>query len=172
MLDEIKDLQNEAVSQLFYLFEKEDKKELIFKAPTGSGKTFMMADFCNRVLEKRNDIVFLISSLSKGDLAEQNYEKFVEYNKEKLDLYLIRTETTTEQALNIEKDHKDSKIIIPGFYGSDKQGNIVTFSRGGSDITGALVARAMEVTVYENWTDVSGVMFEDPRLVKDAKKVS
>ena len=67
---------------------------------------------------------------------------------------------------NIEKEHKDKKIIIPGFYGSTKDGEIVTFSRGGSDITGAIVARAVEADIYENWTDVSGVMFEDPRVVE------
>ena len=66
----------------------------------------------------------------------------------------------------IEDEYKDKKIIIPGFYGSTIDGQIVTFSRGGSDITGAIVARAIEADMYENWTDVSGVMFEDPRIVE------
>lgn len=72
---------------------------------------------------------------------------------------------------NIESENKNKKIIIPGFYGSTKDGEIVTFSRGGSDITGAIVARAMEVSLYENWTDVSGVMFEDPRVVDNAPTI-
>ena len=63
------------------------------------------------------------------------------------------------------------KIVIPGFYGSTEKGEIVTFSRGGSDITGAIVARAINADIYENWTDVSGVMFADPRIVKDAKPI-
>lgn len=55
--------------------------------------------------------------------------------------------------------------VIPGFYGSDKDGKIKTFSRGGSDISGALVARAVGAEVYENWTDVDGFLSADPRIV-------
>ena len=57
--------------------------------------------------------------------------------------------------------------VIPGFYGADAEGEIVTFSRGGSDITGAIVARAVGADVYENWTDVSGLLMADPRMVSD-----
>lgn len=59
--------------------------------------------------------------------------------------------------------------VIPGFYGTDAAGRIRTFTRGGSDITGAIVARAVEAQVYENWTDVSGLLMADPRLVRDPK---
>ena len=59
----------------------------------------------------------------------------------------------------------DWLYVIPGFYGADVEGEIVTFSRGGSDITGAIVARAVGAEVYENWTDVSGLLMADPRLV-------
>lgn len=59
----------------------------------------------------------------------------------------------------------DGLFVIPGFYGADAQGNIHTFSRGGSDITGAIVARAVGAEVYENWTDVSGLLMADPRMV-------
>ena len=61
--------------------------------------------------------------------------------------------------------------VIPGFYGSDVFGEVHTFSRGGSDITGAIVARAGKTDLYENWTDVSGFMMADPRIVKDAKSI-
>ena len=57
--------------------------------------------------------------------------------------------------------------VIPGFYGSDPDGNVTTFSRGGSDITGSLVAKAVHADLYENWTDVSGFLVADPRIVKD-----
>ncbi len=57
------------------------------------------------------------------------------------------------------------RYIIPGFYGSGPNGNIKTFSRGGSDITGAIAARSVNADVYENWTDVSGLLMADPRLV-------
>jgi len=58
--------------------------------------------------------------------------------------------------------------VIPGFYGSLPDGSIKTFTRGGSDITGALIAAALHADVYENWTDVDGLMSVDPRLCSDA----
>ena len=61
--------------------------------------------------------------------------------------------------------------VVPGFYGSLKNGKIVTFSRGGSDITGSLVARAIKADIYENWTDVSGFMVADPRIVPTSKVI-
>ena len=64
------------------------------------------------------------------------------------------------------------RAVIPGFYGAKVDGTVRTFSRGGSDITGALVARAMDADVYENWTDVSGFLMADPRIVDDPKPIS
>lgn len=57
--------------------------------------------------------------------------------------------------------------VIPGFYGAYEDGRVKTFSRGGSDITGSIVARAVRADVYENWTDVSGFLVADPRIIKD-----
>ena len=62
--------------------------------------------------------------------------------------------------------------VIPGFYGADEKGNVITFSRGGSDITGSLVARAVHADIYENWTDVSGVLVADPRIVANAAPIN
>lgn len=62
---------------------------------------------------------------------------------------------------------KSSKAIIPGFYGSYPDGSIKTFSRGGSDITGSIVASVAKADMYENWTDVSGFLMADPRIVKN-----
>ena len=59
------------------------------------------------------------------------------------------------------------QAVIPGFYGSKPDGSIATFSRGGSDVTGSLVARALHADLYENWTDVSGFLVADPRIVED-----
>ena len=59
------------------------------------------------------------------------------------------------------------RLVIPGFYGAMPDGSIKTFTRGGSDITGALAAAALDADVYENWTDVSGFLMADPRIVKD-----
>lgn len=61
--------------------------------------------------------------------------------------------------------------VIPGFYGCGEQGEILTFSRGGSDITGALIARGTDAQLYENWTDVSGFLMADPRVVRDARPI-
>ncbi len=63
------------------------------------------------------------------------------------------------------------RAVIAGFYGADSTGAIRTFSRGGSDITGSLVARAVEADLYENWTDVSGLLAADPRIVDNPKSV-
>ena len=66
---------------------------------------------------------------------------------------------------------KHEKAVIPGFYGTYPSGKVKTFSRGGSDITGAIVARAVNADVYENWTDVSGFLMADPRIVKNPKPI-
>jgi len=63
-------------------------------------------------------------------------------------------------------------FVIPGFYGMAQDGKIKTFTRGGSDITGALVACALHTPLYENWTDVSGFYTADPRIVKKAKIIA
>ncbi|MDR3085405.1 MAG: aspartate kinase, partial [Christensenellaceae bacterium] len=67
---------------------------------------------------------------------------------------------------------KAKNAVIPGFYGSMPNGEIRTFSRGGSDITGAIVARACAAELYENWTDVSGFLMADPRVVKRPREIA
>ncbi len=64
------------------------------------------------------------------------------------------------------------RYVIPGFYGSAVDGSVRTFSRGGSDVTGSIVANGMDAAVYENWTDVSGVLMTDPRIVAEAKPIA
>ncbi|MGC2871812.1 aspartate kinase [Ihubacter sp. rT4E-8] len=77
----------------------------------------------------------------------------------------------TDQALR-EELSKHERAVLPGFYGSGKEdGKVRTFSRGGSDITGSLVARAVDADIYENWTDVSGFLMADPRIVKNPKPI-
>lgn len=61
--------------------------------------------------------------------------------------------------------------VIPGFYGSDADGRVKTFSRGGSDVTGSIVAKAIKADLYENWTDVSGFLVTDPRIIKNPKVI-
>ena len=62
--------------------------------------------------------------------------------------------------------------VIPGFYGADLDGTVKTFSRGGSDVTGSLVAKAIHADLYENWTDVSGFLITDPHIIKNPKVIN
>ncbi len=66
---------------------------------------------------------------------------------------------------------KIDRAVIPGFYGSRPNGKIKTFSRGGSDITGSIVAKAVHADMYENWTDVSGFLIADPRVITNPKPI-
>lgn len=78
-------------------------------------------------------------------------------------------ETTNELLSARLKDSKGA--VVPGFYGAMEDGTITTFSRGGSDVTGSLVALAVDADLYENWTDVSGFLIADPRIVKNPKAI-
>ena len=72
----------------------------------------------------------------------------------------------------VAKRLKDvTEAVVPGFYGAKENGEIKTFSRGGSDITGSIIAGALDVELYENWTDVSGVMVTDPRIINNPKSI-
>lgn len=70
-----------------------------------------------------------------------------------------------------EKLDPEKRYVIPGFYGETEQGVLKTFTRGGSDITGSIVARAVGAELYENWTDVSGIYRADPRIVENAEVI-
>ena len=82
---------------------------------------------------------------------------------------------------NLNEDYTNDKVkskikghdnaVVPGFYGKDSSGNVKTFSRGGSDITGSIIARGVKADLYENWTDVSGFLICDPRIVPEAKTI-
>ena len=69
------------------------------------------------------------------------------------------------------KLNKVERAVIPGFYGCGADGKVQTFSRGGSDVTGSVVAKAVLADVYENWTDVSGVLVADPRIIENPKPI-
>ena len=97
------------------------------------------------------------SFIDSKDIIFFNYDGTVDYIK--------TNEKIKELTENCEK------VVIPGFYGSYPDGSIRTFSRGGSDITGAIVASAVKADIYENWTDVSGFLMADPRIVKDPKQI-
>ena len=88
------------------------------------------------------------------------FDKDGEFNSEKTNEVMSARLAATENA------------VIPGFYGAMPNGEVKTFSRGGSDVTGSIVARALKADVYENWTDVSGFLAADPRIVDDPKPIT
>lgn len=103
MLDDVKNLQERAISELVQSLSEKD--DVVFKAPTGSGKTFIMARVMDEVISKDDNVVFIVSSLSKANLAQQNYDKFEEYLEygfvNYLNPHLISSETSCESALYI-----------------------------------------------------------------------
>lgn len=127
---------------------------------------------CNQIQNSEANLDF---ALSRGEYlnaklvaAYLGYEfldaaKFIRFKDGELDL---------AQTLKMaEKLDKSKNYVIPGFYGLDEHGHIKTFSRGGSDITGSIVARAFGCDLYENWTDVDGIHVCDPKVIKGSKKV-
>ena len=91
-----------------------------------------------------------------------------------VDWIRFRLDGSVDQAASYEALRaivSDGGAVIPGFYGRMPDGRIRTFSRGGSDITGALAAAALDADVYENWTDVSGILMADPRIVDDPQAI-
>lgn len=109
MLAEITELQTNAVNRLIAKIESNQKGSYTFRAPTGSGKTYMMADFMDKMLQRHPHIIFLVSSLSKSDLAKQNYDKFCEYRDNtwfpRINPYLINSEIAGEERLHIPNDY-------------------------------------------------------------------
>lgn len=150
MLQEAIDLQNTAVTSL-YNKVLGAKRELTFRAPTGSGKTRMMSDLMNRILTEKEDVVFLVSTLSKGGLAKQNYDAFELTSKNgtftKLSPYLINTETSTEEALYIPTDH--NVYVLPrDLYkegGKLMQGAMLSFLR---TITENFIGTGLNKKIY------------------------
>lgn len=130
MLQEVIDLQNEAISKLLSCVES--KKEVTFKAPTGSGKTYMMSDLMNRILERDSNVVFVVSTLSKGGLGEQNYKAFERFSRERfshLKPFLIDSNDSGEEALHINTNY--NVYVLPRDLYKEKsklkQGALVNF---------------------------------------------
>ena len=126
-------------------------------------------------IDKKTPVDFIVS---RGEyfcallMAEYLGFKFVDAADWLVFNYEGKVDTAaTEKKL---KEFKDiyGKIVTPGFYGAMPNGDIRVFPRGGSDITGAIAAAALNADVYENWTDVSGIMMVDPRIVPDPKTIA
>lgn len=151
MLQEAKDLQKNAVSQLVQVLSS-GKNEITFKAPTGSGKTYMMADFMNRIISARPDAVFIVSTLSKSNLAQQNYEsfKFLAENGtfSNLNPFLINSDSSGEGSIYIPTDH--NVYVLPRDLYKDtsklkKEGTFLNFLQS---LTGDTFMNQANKTIY------------------------
>ena len=81
----------------------------------------------------------------------------------------IDMKATSDKFMSIYQNNE--KIVVPGFYGSNQNGDIQLMQRGGSDISGAILANILDADLYENWTDVSGILMADPRIVSKCKRI-
>ena len=153
MLQDVIDLQQNAVQKLFEQLKVKD--ELTFRAPTGSGKTYMMADLMNKVLSENNDVVFLVSTLSKGDLATQNYEKFCQYKDNGsfpyISPYLINSDISGEERLFIPTNF--NVYLLPRDL----------YKKGGRLMQGAMENFLMTLTL----NDMFGGLNKKIYLIKD-----
>ena len=159
MKSEIIELQNRAISELVAKSKYMD--ELTFRAPTGSGKTFMMAKFMDEILETNEDVIFLVSTLSKGGLAKQNHEKFLEYLQKgfvkNINPYLVNSDINGEE-----------RLFIPTGY------NVYSLPRdlykaGGRLMQGSMESFLQELTSYFDFsgTDVSIGLNKKVYLIRD-----
>ncbi len=131
-------------------------------------------DYLRLQLDKNVDLDYLVSRgeyltallmaeylgyefVDAKDLIFFNYDGSIDYPKMEKALDAITT--------------KHPRLVIPGFYGSLPNGTLKIMSRGGGDVTGSLIANIINASVYENWTDVSGILMADPRIVKNPKQI-
>ena len=163
IFDKIKNRYIDIVKNLGITFDIEEVLKKILEESKNKEDNDYLASRGEFLSAKILSIYFDATFLDMKDLIIFNSDKKVNYEKS--------FDNIKNEIDKIEKNDGYKKIIIPGFYGSTESGDIVTFSRGGSDITGAIVARAVNADLYENWTDVSGVMFVDPRIVDDKSVV-
>lgn len=127
-----------------------------------------------KMLSKDLSEDFLVSRgeyLTSKMMAEYLGYNFLDAGKLIIFNYDGTVDTDKSYKLIEEAVKANNKVVIPGFYGTYPNGTVKTFSRGGSDITGALVAAAINADYYENWTDVSGILMADPHIIKNAKTI-
>ena len=126
-----------------------------------------IADDCGLHLDLNGEFDALWQRMSSGEADEE----YLGYTFLDAALWLrFKFDGTVDQDASYEALRKAAdgqRVVIPGFYGAMPDGRVVTLTRGGSDITGALAAAALDADVYENWTDVSGILMADPRIVEN-----
>ena len=151
-------------------------KEIYHSIVDGLGLDIEIADLLADIQAKIQAGADLDYTLSRGEylnakiLAEYLGWEFVDAQ----DMIVFDGKKLSQEETNTkiqERLEGVDRAVIPGFYGANQEGEITTFSRGGSDITGSLVAKALNADVYENWTDVSGFLVADPRIVDNPKTI-
>lgn len=157
-LKAIEERYNEIIKGLGLKLSLKEQFEMIkknFEAKAGSDYAASRGEYLNGIImAKYLDYEFI-------DAANVIYfDKNGEFDSEK---------TNEVMAKRLEKT---KNAVVPGFYGAMPNGEIKTFSRGGSDVTGSIVARALKADIYENWTDVSGFLAADPRIVDNPKPIT
>ena len=156
-LKKIKERYNSIINGLNLTLSLEDEFRTIrenFKKKAGSDYAASRGEFLNGII-MANYLGYEFIDAAEVIFFDEN-GNFDDYKTDKV---------MAERLSHVEK------AVIPGFYGSDSNGNVKTFSRGGSDITGSIVSKAVHASVYENWTDVSGCLVADPRIVENAQPI-
>ena len=157
VFSEIKDRYNSIISELGLELDLTDTFEKIrLSVIHNSGRDYVASrgEYLNGlILAKYLDYDFI--DAKKVIFFKENGTFDADKTNDVLSTYLAKVE----------------RAVIPGFYGSMPNGTIKTFSRGGSDITGSIVARAANATLYENWTDVSGFLMADPKCINNPKVI-
>ena len=157
VFDKIKDRYNEIISGLGLKVSLENEFNIIinnFKEKLGSDYAASRGEYLNGIL-----------------LADYLGYEFVD----PAEIIFFKEDGNFDSSKTYEVLHDKlegiERAVIPGFYGAYPDGSIKTFSRGGSDITGSIVARSVKADVYENWTDVSGFFVADPRIITDPENI-
>ena len=149
----------------FLYIEKEIDKNLGLDGLLNDIKEKILAGESEDYCASRGEYLAANIMASVLDIPFVDATEFIRFNQDGL-----LDESTYELGASLLK--KYPRAVIPGFYGLDVNGKIKTFSRGGGDISGAIVANAVAAELYENWTDVSGFFACDPRIVQNPKCIS
>lgn len=134
----------------------------------------ILTEFHTELADKNSDFITSTGEyfMAKIMAAVLGFE-FVNLDKTHVIVFDKHGNVDLARARVVFEEYKNKKVVIPGFYGvMGDEGYIKTFPRGGSDITGAIIANIADATLYENWTDVDGVYDMDPRLYHNAKHFS
>lgn len=157
ILDEIKNKHLQIINDLKLNFDLDKEIKRIKFLLDKNGNVDEILSFGEYLSSKLLSLYLKCDYVDAKDVICFNYDGSINFEK------------TKESLLKYLKTNK--KVVIPGFYGSLPNGVIKIMSRGGSDITGSIIANVIDADIYENWTDVSGIYVCDPRIISNPKKI-